>query len=96
MVAIHGLGDRDESGQKTGFNYGIPVSILLARLSQNGLSYSYNMSFSSPQQPANGEVVQSEPVSQSDPRDRVNVNSLVDEANRILDTLERVCRLIRC
>jgi S1-C subfamily serine protease len=97
LVAIHGLGDRDDrTGQKTGFNYGIPVSTLLARLSQNGSNYSYNISYSPPQEPANGEVVQSEPVSQTDSRDRISTDNVLDKANRVLDTLERVCGFFGC
>jgi S1-C subfamily serine protease len=76
LVAIHGWGDRDGAGQKTGFNYGIPVSTLLRRLSQAGLNYSYQISNSLPQEPASGNPVSSEPVPRSDPRDRVNVSDL--------------------
>lgn len=76
LVAIHGAGALDASGQKTGFNYGIPVSTLLRRLSQKGLNYSYQISNSLPQEPASGNPVSSEPVPRSDPRDRVNVSDL--------------------
>lgn len=80
LVAIHGAGALDASGQKTGFNYGIPVSTLLRRLSQAGLNYSYQISNSLPQEPASGNTIPSEPVSRSDPRDRVNVSDLCAEA----------------
>lgn len=94
LIAIHGLGGLDRNtGQKTGFNYGIPVSTLLGRLSQNGLNYAYNVSYSSPQEPTNGSVVQSPEVPRMDSRDRVKVN---DVMNQIEQGITLLCRFIRC
>ena len=93
LVAIHGVGALDSEGYKTGFNYGIPVSTLLARLSQNGLNHSYQISYASPQEPANGDIAQSEPVSQSDSRDQINVNNVIDKVDRMVNI---VCRIFGC
>ena len=113
LVAIHGLGTQEkvnvrvsesvvaELVDKTGFNYGIPVTTLLARASQMGLNYPVTVAYSSPQEPTNGSTVaQGEYVYQPGANDQVNFNSVMDGANRLLDTVGRgaviFCTFLGC
>lgn len=91
LVAIHGVGDRNAEGNKTGINYGIPVSIVLEKLSQNNIYYSYNIS----QNPVQGKVVQGE-VAQPDTEDKVSFDEQMDKIDRFIETADKVCDFLGC
>lgn len=95
LVGIHGIGDLDERAVKTGFNYGIPVATLLARASQNNLNYPLDIVYSLPQEPTDGTIVSTE-APQSDPRDKVDVNNLMNDIDRTLETVDKVCKFLGC
>lgn len=88
LVGIHGIGDLDERAVKTGFNYGIPVATLLARASQNNLNYPLDIVYSLPQSPTDGTVVSTD-APQSDSRDSVDVNNLINDIDRTLETVDK-------
>ena len=102
LVGIHGTGALVSSQLpvKSGFNYGIPVTTLLGRASQNGLNYSLDVVYSSPQKPSDGTIVQAEPAPQSDPRDSVDVGNVMDDVDRTLDTIDKggkvICGILGC
>lgn len=86
-----------EFADKTGFNYGIPVTTFLARASQAGLSYPFEIVYSAPQGQA---VAQGDYVYQPDGRDQVNANSLMDNMTQLLFNLNTgiglICRFAGC
>ncbi len=90
--------------EKSGFNYGIPVTTLLARASQNRLNYSLDIVYSLPQDSSNSTIVKAvSPSPQSDSRDSVNVGTVMKDLEEVLgtvdktvDTLDKVCRFVRC
>lgn len=113
LVAIHGVGaiedprriaarlGVDEStaaglADKTGFNYGIPVTTFLARASQAGLNYPFEVVFSTPQ----GTAPQGDYVYEPDADDRISYDSMLDNINSTLDTINEglgtVCRIFGC
>ena len=66
-----------------------------------GLNYPVTVAYSSPQEPANGSTVaQGEYVYQPGANDQVNFNSVMDGANRLLDTVGRgaviFCTFLGC
>lgn len=89
-----------EFADKTGFNYGIPVATFLARASQAGFSYPFNVVYSMPQAPADGVVAQSDYVYEPDESDQVDFDNVLDNADRLLDTIDTgagvVCRFLGC
>lgn len=95
LVGIHGVGAIDELSSKTGFNYGIPVTTLLARASQNGLNYPLNIVYSSPQKPTDRTTVSTD-VPQSDSRDRVDMKSLRENVDWTVETLKTICGIFGC
>lgn len=116
LVAIHGLGAREDARQiaarlnigpsvaaefadKTGFNYGIPVTTLLARASQAGLNYPFNVVYSAPQASTNA-VAQGGYTYQPTESDQVNLDNVLSDVNRLLDTfgtgVQTICRLFGC
>ncbi|WP_232285768.1 S1 family peptidase [Crocosphaera chwakensis] len=95
LVGIHGLGDRDQVSAKTGFNYGIPVSTMLARVSQNGLNYNLKIVYSLPQESDDNTLVSTE-VPQIDSRDRVDVNKLRDNVDWTIETIQKICIFLGC
>lgn len=91
LIGIHGLGAVDELSLKTGFNYGIPVSTLLTRASQNRFNY---VVYSLPKEPTDGTVISTE-APQLDPRDSVNVDNLMNDIDRTLDTFRNIRNIFR-
>ncbi len=90
-----------EFADKTGFNYGIPVTTFLARASQGGLNYPFNVVYSAPQDSPDGAAVaQGDYIYQPDESDQVNLETTLDNVNRILNTLDTgadvICRFIGC
>jgi hypothetical protein len=80
--------------QKTGFNYGIPVTTFLGRASQAGLNFPYDVVFSTPQAPASGAVTRSgDYVHQPDASDRVSFDDMLGNFNQMLDTFGRFRRI---
>jgi len=81
---------------KTGFNYGIPVTTFLARASQAGLNYPFEVVFSTPQ----GTAPQGDYVYEPDADDRVSYDSMLDSVNSTLNTINQgvntVCRIFGC
>lgn len=81
---------------KTGFNYGIPVTTFLARASQAGLNYPFEVVFSTPQ----GTAPQEDYVYEPDADDQISYDSMLDNINSTLDTINQgigtVCRLFGC
>ncbi|WP_346293799.1 serine protease [Sphaerothrix gracilis] len=69
-----------ELADKTGFNYGIPVTTFLARASQSGLNYPFNIVYSAPQNPANGPVAQGDYTYQPD-ASRANAYSKIGDTS---------------
>lgn len=113
LVAIHGLGVHEDPSRvaarlgvdestaagftdKTGFNYGIPVTTFLARASQAGFNYPFEVVFSTPQ----GTAPQGDYVYEPGSGDSVSYDSMLDDVNSTLDTINRgigtVCRLFGC
>ncbi|MEM6432580.1 MAG: serine protease [Cyanobacteria bacterium P01_D01_bin.115] len=89
-----------EFADKTGFNYGIPVTTLLARASQAGFNYPFEVVYTTPQPPANGVVAQGDYVYEPDESDQVNFDNVLDNAGRLLDTIDAgadlICRFVGC
>lgn len=81
---------------KTGFNYGIPVTTFLARASQAGLNYPFEVVFSTPQ----GTTPQGDYVYEPGSSDRISYDNMLDNVNNTLDTLNdginTICRLFGC
>ncbi|MEM1279821.1 MAG: serine protease [Cyanobacteria bacterium P01_H01_bin.152] len=81
---------------KTGFNYGIPVTTFLARASQAGFNYPFEVVFSTPQ----GAAPQGDYVYEPGSGDRVSYDNMLDNVNNTLDTINEgigtVCRIFRC
>ena len=99
LVAIHGVGGiKPTTGEKTGFNYGIPVTTLLARLSENGINYPYQVTYSTPQESPNVNVVQSNEVPTQ--QEQVTVGDIRGEIDETLKTIDYgrrvVCGLFGC
>lgn len=88
-----------EFADKTGFNYGIPVTTLLARASQAGFNYPFNVVYSAPQASTNG-VAQGGYTYQPAESDQVNLDNVLGDVNQLLDTLgsgvQTICRLFGC
>lgn len=77
-----------EFADKTGFNYGIPVTTLLARASQMGLNYPITVAYASPQAPTNGaSAAQGEYVYEPGANDQVDFDDVMDNADRLLETV---------
>ena len=91
-----------ELSDNTGFNYGIPVTTFLAGVSQSGMNYDFTVVYTSPQAPEDGEPVMAQPdyVQQPDASDRVNFTTVMDNVDRVLDSLGTgaviFCGLFRC
>ena len=80
--------------QKTGFNYGIPVTTFLGRASQAGLNFPYDVVFSTPQAPASGAVTRpGDYTHQPDASDRVSFTDMLGNVNQLLDTVNRFRRI---
>lgn len=83
-----------ELAEKTGFNYGIPVTTFLGRASQAGLNFPYDVVFSVPQNPASGPVARSDDyVHQPDDSDSVSFDDMLGNVDRLLNTVDRVRRM---
>ncbi|MEO1620932.1 MAG: serine protease [Cyanobacteria bacterium J06632_3] len=85
----------------TGFNYGIPVTTFLARASQAGFNYPFDVVYSSPQSPANGSTASSGDYTyQPSSSDQVSSEDVFNNINRTLDTIDRgantFCRFLGC
>lgn len=89
-----------EFADKTGFNYGIPVTTLLARASQAGFNYPFNVVYTSPQPPASGTVDQSDYTYEPDSSDQLSFENTLNNVNGLFNTLDRganvVCRFLGC
>lgn len=85
---------------KTGFNYGIPVTTFLARASQAGFNYPFNVVYSAPQVPASGPVTQGDYTYEPDSSDQVNLEETLNNVDSIFNTIDRgantVCRFFGC
>ncbi|ESA33953.1 trypsin-like serine protease with c-terminal pdz domain protein [Leptolyngbya sp. Heron Island J] len=82
--------------QKTGFNYGIPVTTFLGRASQAGLNFPYDVVFSTPQASASGAVTRpGDYTHQPDASDRVSFDDMLGDVNQLLDTFGRVRDIFR-
>jgi S1-C subfamily serine protease len=88
-----------EFADNTGFNYGIPVTTLLARASQAGLNYPFNVVYSAPQNSAT-TVAQGGYTYQPTESDQVNLNNVLSDVNQLLDTfdsgVQTICRFFGC
>jgi len=95
-----------ELADTTGFNYGIPVTTLLALAQQAGLDYGFDVAFGAPRPPAGGAVADGY-VYEPDANDQVNyddvladVNSVLQDVNDTLDTVDGIqrtfCRFTGC
>lgn len=89
-----------ELANKTGFNYGIPVTTFLARSSQAGFNYPFTVVYSAPQVPASGPVAQGDYTYEPDDSDRVDLAETLNNVNNIFNTIDRgantVCRFFGC
>lgn len=82
---------------KTGFNYGIPVSTFLAGVAQSGRMPSLDVVYSTPQNSGNGSTVSGADYDyEPDASDRVSRTDILDDLDRVLDVVGRVCRFIGC
>ena len=86
-----------EFADKTGFNYGIPVTTFLARASQAGFNYPFEVVYSSPQ---GTTVAQGDYVYQPDESDQVNGSDMLDDMTQLLFNIgvgvELICRFTGC
>ncbi|MEL6260545.1 MAG: serine protease [Cyanobacteria bacterium J06626_6] len=89
-----------ELADKTGFNYGIPVTTFLARASQAGFNYPFNVVYSAPQAPASGPVSQGSYTYEPDANDQVDLDDTLNNVNSIFNTIDRgantFCRFLGC
>jgi len=86
---------------KTGFNYGIPVTTFLARASQAGINHPYDVVYSSPQNPAHSTASNSGDYTyQPGESDQVNSNDALNNIDRTLEIINdganTVCRFFGC
>lgn len=106
VIGIHGLADSDNpetlglenstSTQellKTGFNYGIPINTFLQQSAQAGLYLNLDVEKdAAPELAENADTT----VATDPEKDRIdNLNSVLDDAERISDTVERGEDLLR-
>ncbi|MGR3279139.1 S1 family peptidase [Acaryochloris marina NIES-2412] len=85
--------------KKTGFNYGIPVSTLLAYASQSGLNSGFDVANTPPK--SNGSDPSSSDYTYTPgKKDKVNVDKLTNNIDKSLGTVEKgakiICRFFGC
>ena len=104
-VIAHRLGVDESTAQaladKTGFNYGIPITTFLARAAQAGFNYPYTVVYSSPQSPASGSVAATGDYTyQPDESDQVRTDDVLSNADRLFETINNgantFCRFLGC